>query len=67
MWLTLKADKRSRVKWYVVAPLMVHSDFKSHTASILKMVKREIVSVPQKQKTEHEKQHEMKLVDAHEA
>ena len=44
---TLKAEKRSCLKWYVDAAFTVHLDFKLHTGATLKIGKGAIVSVSQ--------------------
>ena len=58
--LTLKVEKKSRLKWYLDAALMVHSYFKTYTGATTTMGKVAIVSVSHK-KTEHEKYHRSRI------
>ena len=47
--LTLRADGKNKLRWYVDAAFAVHPDFRSHTGAVMTMGKGAIISISRKQ------------------
>ena len=62
--LTLGADGMNILKWFVDASYATHADMKSHTGSVITMVKRSIISKSTKQKLNTKSSTEEELVGA---